>query len=156
MVPRVRFRRLPPRLAKAGRLRRVQRFTLQLPPPGLHQGAHIVVADEKPALLEMMVQALRSADHCVFQAYYGLAALELTLGLKNIDLLITDTRMPGLDGPTLIRHVRSQLPRLPILYIRNQGHTSAPDGLPPDVPTLQEPFGREELLAMVERLLEKR
>jgi hypothetical protein len=42
------------------------------------------------------------------------------------------------------------------LYIRNQGHTSAPDGLPPDVPTLQEPFGREELLAMVERLLEKR
>ena len=75
------------------------------------------------------------------------------MGLKNIDLLITNTRMPGLDGPTLIREVRARLPGLPILYIKNQGRTAAPDGLPPDVPTLQEPFSRDELLAMVRKLL---
>lgn len=102
----------------------------------------------------MMVKALRSDDHCVFQAYDGLAALELTMGLKNIDLLITNTRMPGLDGPALIREVRGRLPNLPILYIQNQGQASAPHGLPSDVPTLKEPFGQDQLLAMVRKLLQ--
>jgi hypothetical protein len=49
--------------------------------------------------------------------------------------------MPGLNGPDLIRHVRSELPNLPILYIRNHDHAGPlPDGLPANVPTLAEPF----------------
>jgi CheY-like chemotaxis protein len=55
------------------------------------------VADEKPGLLDMMVRTLRSADHCVFQAYDGQAAFELALALRNLDLLITNTRMPGMQ-----------------------------------------------------------
>ena len=52
------------------------------PPRDLHKGAYVVVADEDPKLLDMMVEALRSRDCCVFKAYHGLAALELTLGLR--------------------------------------------------------------------------
>jgi CheY-like chemotaxis protein len=129
---------------------------LSSPTPGLHQGAHIVVADEKPALLAMMVRALRSADHCVFQAYDGRAAYELALALRDIDLLVTNTQMPGMNGPELIRRVRELLPSLPILYIKNQ-ETSAtvPQRLPPDVPTLSEPFTAEQLLAAVRPLLQR-
>jgi CheY-like chemotaxis protein len=114
------------------------------------------VADEKPGLLDMMVNALRAAEHRVFRASDGLAALELALALHNLDLLITDTEMPGLNGPELIRHVRVQLPTLPILYIQNQEHPpKIPEGLPPDVPTLREPFTAEQLLAAVEPLLSR-
>lgn len=126
------------------------------PPPGFHQGAHIVVADEKPVLLDMMVRTLRAAHHCVFQAHDGQAAFELALGLRGIDLLITNTQMPGMNGPELIRHVRALLPALPILYIKNQ-ETSANvrDRLPADVPTLSEPFTAEQLLAAVRPLLQR-
>jgi len=107
-------------------------------------------------LLDMMVRTLRAADHCVFQAYDGQAALELALALRNIDLLITNTQMPGLNGPQLIRHVRAILPTLPILYIKNQGQSRAvPDGLPPDVPLLREPFTGDQLLAAVRPLLQR-
>lgn len=118
--------------------------------------AHIVVADEKPELLEMMVHALRSADHCVFQANDGMAAFQLTLGLAYIDLLITDTEMPGFDGVELIRHLRSQLPTLPILHIQNLGQSVDWERLPPDVPTLREPFSPDQLIDAVRALLVQR
>jgi CheY-like chemotaxis protein len=103
----------------------------------------------------MMVRTLRGADHCVFQAFDGQAAYELALALRNIDLLITNTRMPGLNGPQLIQHVRALLPALPILYIKNQGATALPEGLPRDVPMLAEPFTAEQLLAAVAPLLHR-
>ena len=76
------------------------------------------------------------------------------MGLKNIDLLITNTRMPGLNLARAIRKCGRRLPNLPILYIQNQGQASAPHGLPLDVPTLKEPFGQDQLLAMVRKLLQ--
>jgi CheY-like chemotaxis protein len=124
--------------------------------PSLHQGAHIVIADEKAGLLEMMVRTLRGADHCVFQAYDGQAAFELTLALRDIDLLITNTRMPGMNGPELIRYVRKKLPTLPILYIQNQDQPAQlPPPLPKNVPILREPFTAEQLLAAVQLLLQR-
>jgi CheY-like chemotaxis protein len=89
------------------------------PDSRLHSGAHIVCADRDRKLLDMIVRTLREDNHCVFQAYDGLAALELCVSLRRIDLLITNTSMPGLNGPQLIRQVREELPMLAILYVRN-------------------------------------
>ena len=111
-------------------------------------------ADRNRELFDMIVQTLREHDHCVFQSYDRLVALELCLALRRIDLLITSTSMPGLRGPELIRAVRRQLPTLPILYVKNlDSPDPAPDTLPPDVPKLKEPFTAEELLAAVLPLL---
>ena len=111
-------------------------------------------ADRDRQLLDMMVDTLRREDHCVFQAYDGLAALRLILNLREIDLLITNTSMPGMNGPELIRQVREKMPTLHILYVKNlDSPDGAPEGLPPDVPTLSEPFSAEQLLAAVRPLL---
>jgi CheY-like chemotaxis protein len=124
------------------------------PDSRLHRGAHIVCADRNRELLDMIVGTLREDDHCVFQAYDGLAALELCIHLRRIDLLITNTSMPGLNGPELIRQVREELPTLAILYVRNlDSPDELPDSLPPDVPTLSEPFTPEQLRAAVRLLL---
>jgi CheY-like chemotaxis protein len=120
----------------------------------LHQGAHIVCADRNPEILDLIVTTLREQDHCVYQASDGLAALELTLGLRQIDLLVTNTSMPGMNGPELIRQVREKLPTLPILYVKNlDSPNGVPAGLPPDVPILPEPFTAEQLIAAVRPLL---
>jgi DNA-binding response OmpR family regulator len=104
----------------------------------------------------MIVDTLRRENYCVFQAYDGLAAMELVLNLRVIDLLITNTRMPGMNGPALIRQVRERMPTLPILYVKNlDSPEGTPHGLPPDVPTLSEPFTAEQLLSAVRPLLVK-
>ena len=105
-----------------------------------------------------MVETLRRADHCVFQASDGLAALELALSLRNVDLLVSNTYMEGLNGPQLIRQTRQKLPHLAILYIKNHDdeHAGVPEGLPPDVPTLAEPFTAQQLLAAVKPLIKPR
>ena len=124
------------------------------PSRGPHAGPYIVVADEDPELLDAMVQTLRGTGYCVFQAYNGRAAYDLALHLKTVDLLITNTRMPGLQGPELIRYVRERLPELPILYIRNGDQPATPpDALPADVPTLAEPFSGTQLVDAVRELL---
>jgi CheY-like chemotaxis protein len=122
------------------------------PSRGPHRGPYIIVADEDPQLLDAMVRTLRDVGCCVFQAYNGRAAYDLALQLKTVDLLITNTRMPGLQGPELIRYVREQLPALPILYIKNQGQPAGPD-LPSDVPILAEPFTSRQLVDAVRELL---
>ena len=69
----------------------------------------------------------------------------MSLALRKVDLLITNTHMQGLAGRQLIRRVRRELPDLPILYIKNADeHGGSPDGLPLDVVTLRDPFTAED------------
>ena len=128
------------------------------PAPRFPTGPNIVVADESPELLDFMVATLRSANCCVYQAQDAIVALEMTLGLGSIDLLITDASRPRVKGPELIRQVREKMPTLPILYIAKQEPSAetVPFGLPPDVPTLREPFTGAQLLMAARALLNGR
>ena len=118
----------------------------------------IIVADEDPKVVAFIVLLLRQDGHAVFHAYDGLAAIELALSLQQVDLVISDTRVGGLPGVSLIYQLRSHLPDLPIMYIANiDRSTPALEAkLPRDVPILREPFTADELRAMVNRLLRGR
>ena len=86
---------------------------------------------------------------CVFQAHDGQAARELCRELPNIELLVLNTSGTGTDTPSLIRAVRANQPGLAVLHIGS----SAPQGLPDDVPSLTETFTADELLEAVSALL---
>jgi hypothetical protein len=88
----------------------------------------------------------------VFQAYDARAALELCAELPNIELLILNTTGTGTDSPTLVREIREKHPNLPALHI---GPTAL-IGMPANVPTLDESFTAEELLAAVRKVLPPR
>jgi two-component system OmpR family response regulator len=115
----------------------------------------ILVADEDPAVVGFIIQTLRQDGYSVFHAYDGLAAIELALSLTRCDLIISDTRIDGMPGIELIRHLRQQLPTLPVVYIANAGR-STPEleaQLPAGVPILSEPFSADELRRTVGSLL---
>jgi DNA-binding response OmpR family regulator len=122
--------------------------------PGHPHALRVVVTDDDPKLLAQLCITLRHAGCCVFEAYDGLAACQLAGYIPDLDLLVTNTRLGGLDAPELIRRVRAQKPWLAILHVGDP----LPDGDGPlaDVPTLQEPFTPEELLAAVAALLQSR
>jgi CheY-like chemotaxis protein len=65
--------------------------------------ARILVVDDEPILLELFEKWLRKIG-CgkVFTAANGKAALSL-LQLESFDLLVSDVRMPAMDGITLVR-----------------------------------------------------
>ncbi|UWN50713.1 Nitrogen regulation protein NR(I) [Alcanivorax sp. ALC70] len=67
------------------------------------------------------------------------------------DVLVTDLRMPGLDGPALIRRLRPLYPALAIILISDYlpEAASLARELPPDVERLSKPFSPELLLQYV-------
>ena len=114
-------------------------------------GRRIVICDYN-ALLLSVTGLLRMSGFVVFQAYDARAALELCAELPNIELLILNTTGTGTDSPTLVRQIRQQHPSLPVLHIG----PSALEGMPANVPTLQESFSAEQLLAAVRAQLPAR
>ena len=111
---------------------------------------HIVATDDDPKLLAQMTYALRDAGHIVYAAYNGFIALQQATSIPDLDLLITNTRLRGLNAPELIRRVRESRPGLPILHI---GDPLPVDEMTRNVPNLREPVTAEALLEEIAALL---
>jgi CheY-like chemotaxis protein len=116
---------------------------------------YIVVADEDRAVVNFVIETLLNDGHAVFQAYDGRYAVQLALGLKVCDLVISNTRVGGMPGLELIEELRQHLPDLPILYLSTSSEPEADEEgrLPDDVVILHEPFTAEDLRAAVRPLL---
>jgi DNA-binding response OmpR family regulator len=121
-------------------------------------GRYIVVADEDRVIANLVIETLLGDGHAVFQAYDGLSATQLALGLKTCDLVISNTRVGGVAGLDLIRELRTHLPRLAVVYLANPQRSTPQleSRLPADVPILREPFSAEDLRAVVRPLLDER
>lgn len=66
----------------------------------------ILVADDNTGLRDVLVETLQSLGHMVRGVEDGLAAREVLLGEERWDLLLTDLRMPGLDGISLLKELK--------------------------------------------------
>jgi len=78
--------------------------------------ARILVADDEPGLRAFAAEALQDDGHVVTQAADGAEAAR-QLGRETFDLLITDLRMPRMDGMALLRHVRTDQPELEVIVL---------------------------------------
>jgi DNA-binding response OmpR family regulator len=103
----------------------------------------------------LVIETLLNDGHAVFHAYDGLSATQLALGLKVCHLVISNTRVGGVDGLDLIHELRDRLPTLAILYLANKGRSTieVEAQLPYGVPILREPFTADDLRTAVRPLL---
>lgn len=76
----------------------------------------VLVADDEPAIRELLAKTLALAEYDVDPVPDGRTALARLHGSPH-DLLITDLKMPGMDGLALIREVRRLHPALPVIII---------------------------------------
>ena len=87
-------------------------------------GVRVLVAEDEISVAEMIFDALSEAGFRVTLAADGMAALvEYSRG--QFDVLLTDVRMPNLDGVGLVRRLRSLQPDLPIVVL--SGYMSQDD-----------------------------
>ena len=70
---------------------------------------------------------------------------------ESFDLVVTDSRMPGMSGTEFIHRLREQNPGLPIVHI--SGSPATAYDLPSDVRTLFKPFDLPDLVPTVRQLL---
>src|SRR5258706_16206101 len=80
----------------------------------------ILVVDDDPAVSTVLLALLRQAGFHTLQAASGAEALEC-LNRSDIDAVVTDVRMPGMDGLQLLAKCRTRWPDIPVLVITAHG-----------------------------------
>jgi two-component system response regulator HydG len=76
----------------------------------------ILVVDDETIAVENLAHVFARAGHEVATATSGDAALEL-LGESVFDVMLTDLRMPGMDGMTLLAQARQLCPDLEVVVV---------------------------------------
>jgi CheY-like chemotaxis protein len=115
--------------------------------------ARILVVDDEPALCELLARMLRDAGFLVVKACDGQAGWNLVgSAAESFDLVVTDSRMPGMSGTEFIHRLREQNPGLPIVHVSGSAASTTYD-LPSNVPTLFKPFDLADLVPTVRQLL---
>ena len=118
--------------------------------------ARLLVVDDEPNIVELLSASLRYAGFDVTSARNGREALKAVRDFRP-DLLVLDVMMPDLDGFGLLRRLRSDGSRLPVLFL------TARDGTEDKVTGLTlggddyvtKPFSLEEVLARIRAILRR-
>ncbi len=113
----------------------------------------IAVVDDDPRLLESLGELLESAgfNPCCFRSAEHL----LVHGLSDLDLLITDIGMPGIDGFELRDIIRKARPELPVFLVTGR-HEIADQGRAQGISGFfRKPFDAPSLLSAIAEALRK-
>ena len=116
----------------------------------------LVVDDEEPQRL-MLSSILGRAGFAVVTAADGREALA-RLAEGPFDAMLTDQRMPGMDGLELLEGARRTQPGLPIVLMTAYGSVStAVEAMKRGAADyLTKPFERDELMVVIEKVLRQR
>ena len=118
--------------------------------------SHVLVVDDDPALLQALPEALRlrMVGVTVDTADSGPAALD-RIAARDYDAIVTDIKMPGMDGLALLAEIRRRQPDTPILIITGHGEydlsVRALRGGAYDL--IQKPIDRDHFVALLYRAI---
>jgi two-component system cell cycle sensor histidine kinase/response regulator CckA len=122
------------------------------PPAGNRET--ILLVEDEPAVRQLFALALTRAGYRVHEARNGQEALKVfEQHGDNIDLLLTDMRMPYMGGGELAQHLKARRKSLKLICV--SGYPGGADSeLAADF--LAKPFSREDLLNKVREVLDRR
>jgi two-component system OmpR family response regulator len=118
--------------------------------------ARLLVVDDEPNIVELLSASLRFAGFEVETAAGGLEAVDAARSFRP-DLLVLDVMMPGLDGFGVVRRLRQEGDRTPVLFLtakdatedKVQGLTLGGDDY------VTKPFSLEEVGARIRAVLRR-
>lgn len=120
--------------------------------------AQILVVDDEEAVRSLIARGLALDGHAVLMAGDGAEALDvLTAHKGRFDLVLSDIRMPLMDGIAMALAAKRDYPDLKIMlmtgYAEQRERAKSLENIVIDVMT--KPFGLAELRSTVERVLTK-
>jgi two-component system cell cycle sensor histidine kinase/response regulator CckA len=119
------------------------------------QGTILLVEDEE-GLRSLNARGLRSRGYSVIEASNGIEALEALEERDGaVDLVVSDVVMPEMDGPTLLREMRTRNPNLKIIFVSGYAEEAFDKSLPENeqFAFLPKPFALSALVAKVKETM---
>jgi two-component system NtrC family sensor kinase len=120
------------------------------------RGKAVLVVDDEPEVAALLADVLAEDEHRVDTAASGVAALAL-LAEQRYDVILSDLRMPELDGPGLYREVGRRWPELARRFVFLTGDTLSPDAArfleETPVLSVSKPFGPGDIRRVLRKVL---
>jgi CheY-like chemotaxis protein len=108
----------------------------------------VLIVDDSEFFARSLVLVLESRSRTALAATNARDALDLLDANPDIDVIVTDVRMPGMDGVDFARVVRHRFPHKRVALM-TAWPPGAADELPAGFPVLRKPFDIEALLALM-------
>jgi CheY-like chemotaxis protein len=113
---------------------------------------HILVVDDEAQVREFLKDLLTEDGFDVTTARDGGEALGL-LTRERFDLVLTDLKMPGMDGWELSEHLLVRYPRLPIVMLTGYGTAIEHQAQSRGIPLLPKPVDAVQLTRTIRNAL---
>jgi two-component system cell cycle sensor histidine kinase/response regulator CckA len=111
----------------------------------------VLVVDDEAAMRALTRRMLEGEGYQVYEAADGVEALATLAQGWPVDVIVTDIRMPRMDGRELASRLTTHSPRIPIAFMSGYDVYLGPVDL--EGPVLAKPFRSEELTTLVGQLL---
>lgn len=116
--------------------------------------ARILIVNDEADLVDLCAMILGERGHEMMEATSEARALELAAGCRP-DLLLLDLVVPGTSGERMARALRARAGRVPLVVMSASADGPSRANAMGAEAFLAKPFGEEELVATVERVLEE-
>jgi CheY-like chemotaxis protein len=113
-----------------------------------------LVVEDEPASLKILRYFLSHEGYEIAGAKDGVEAMEL-VAHSQFDLVLSDVRMPRLDGVALAKHLLSTLPITPVILMTGYGLDNIEAVLTLRVPCVSKPISLDQLLSQIKKVLGK-
>jgi CheY-like chemotaxis protein len=117
--------------------------------------ARILAVEDEFLVRSLVVETLESEGHDVVDAPDGEEALSVVRKDSAIELIVTDIRMPRLDGFGLALAARDVRPGIAVLFMTGYTGANPPPSLAREK-MLHKPFAPDDLVSAVEAILASR
>ena len=112
----------------------------------------ILVVEDEALIRDFLHFVLKRMGHVVLEARDGAEGLTVSRNFNGrIDLVISDVRMPKVDGPTMVRLLQAKRPGMKVLLISGDSAESVPNDSIKNF--LQKPFPPAAIEKKVQEML---
>jgi CheY-like chemotaxis protein len=112
--------------------------------------ATVLLVEDDPSVRTVLARHLEQAGCTVIAAGGGEEALAQLQAVGTVDLVVSDIRMPGMQGSDLVAALRATRPDLPVLMMSGYADESAlASPVLEGIPVLEKPFDAPQLIRAV-------
>jgi CheY-like chemotaxis protein len=116
-------------------------------------GKTILLAEDEALLRLVAVEALKDAGYEVLEAGNGNEGLAILQSSEHIDLLVTDIKMPGLNGYQLAEAGLKLRPGIKIVLMTGYSDEIVPDAIrQATIRVFHKPFNFDDLIAFLGKM----
>ena len=118
----------------------------------------LMLVDDETAFVETMIKRLGKRNLRVISAYSGQEALEVLDKNRNVDVVLLDVKMPGMDGIETLGEIKKKYPLIEVIMLTAHATVeSAIEGMKKGAyDYLMKPCDIDLLMAKVEEAAEKK